>query len=190
MNLSGAGLTVFELLTARYNLKAEKNGGAIMYCPKCGSQAADSATYCRNCGANLSLVPQALTGTLALAGEERDRHGRRKKPKTKPKTMTEAITTLFTGVGFIAAAIATLYYAPAGSFWWYWLFIPAFSCIGSGIAMMFELRSAQRAASSLQLPAPAANTAEIGREDPYKLGAPPSIVEATTRQLDRNRETK
>lgn len=158
-----------------------------MYCPKCGSQAADSAAYCRTCGANLSLVPQALTGTLDRSTGERDRHGKQK----KPKTMTEAITTLFTGFGFIAAAIATYYYAPAGTIWWYWLFIPAFSCIGSGIAMMFELRSAQGAASTPQLPpAPGANTAEIGNDEPFKLGAPPSIVEATTRQLDRNRETK
>ncbi|HEY6327877.1 MAG TPA: zinc ribbon domain-containing protein [Blastocatellia bacterium] len=158
-----------------------------MYCPKCGSQAADSAAYCRSCGANLSLVPQALTGTLARPDKQLDRHGR---PK-RPKTMTEAITTLFTGFGFIAAAIATLYCAPAGSLWWYWLFIPAFSCIGTGVATMFALRSAQRAASAPQLPpASRPNTAEIGGDEPYKLGAPPSIVEATTRQLDRNRETK
>jgi hypothetical protein len=158
-----------------------------MYCPKCGSQAADTAAFCRSCGANLSLVPQALTGTLDTPRERRNRRGRQR----KPKTMGEAIATIFTGFGFIAAAIATLYYAPAGSLWWYWLFIPAFSCIGSGIAMMFELRSAQGAASLPQLPpASGANTAEIGRDEPFKLGAPPSIVEATTRQLDRNRETK
>jgi zinc-ribbon domain len=157
-----------------------------MYCPKCGNQAADSAAYCRSCGANLSLVPQALTGVLASPDKQLDRHGR---PK-RPKTMTEATTTLFTGFGFIAAAIATLYYAPGGSLWWYWLFIPAFSCIGSGIATMFELRSAQRAASVPQLPpVSSSNTANIGRDEPYELEAPPSIVEATTRQLDRKRET-
>ncbi|MGH9956462.1 MAG: zinc-ribbon domain-containing protein, partial [Pyrinomonadaceae bacterium] len=33
-----------------------------MFCPKCAAQNLDGASYCRVCGANISLVPQAITG--------------------------------------------------------------------------------------------------------------------------------
>lgn len=36
----------------------------MYYCPKCASQNADDAKFCRACGANISLVPQALSGQL------------------------------------------------------------------------------------------------------------------------------
>ncbi len=36
----------------------------MMYCPKCGTNNIDNASFCRACGTNLSLVPQALTGHL------------------------------------------------------------------------------------------------------------------------------
>ncbi len=41
-----------------------------MFCPKCAAQNLDGASYCRVCGANISLVPQALTGQLSPADEE------------------------------------------------------------------------------------------------------------------------
>src|SRR5882762_3876555 len=34
----------------------------LMYCPKCATENIDSARFCRACRANLSLVPQALSG--------------------------------------------------------------------------------------------------------------------------------
>ena len=38
-----------------------------MFCPKCASQNVDGAHFCRACGANISLVPQALTGQFPVA---------------------------------------------------------------------------------------------------------------------------
>ena len=38
-----------------------------MFCPKCATQNLDGASFCRACGANISLVPQALTGQMANA---------------------------------------------------------------------------------------------------------------------------
>ncbi len=35
-----------------------------MYCPKCGAQNIEDAKFCRGCGADIGLVPQALTGHL------------------------------------------------------------------------------------------------------------------------------
>ena len=33
-----------------------------MFCPKCATQNLDGASFCRSCGANISLIPQALAG--------------------------------------------------------------------------------------------------------------------------------
>ena len=38
-----------------------------MYCPKCANKNAEAKKFCRSCGSNLSLVPQALTGRLPEA---------------------------------------------------------------------------------------------------------------------------
>ena len=35
-----------------------------MFCPKCATQNLEGASFCRTCGANISLVPQALTGQM------------------------------------------------------------------------------------------------------------------------------
>ena len=35
-----------------------------MFCPKCATQNLDGASFCRGCGANISLVSQALTGQM------------------------------------------------------------------------------------------------------------------------------
>jgi hypothetical protein len=45
-----------------------------MYCPKCATQNTDETKFCRSCGSNLSLVPQALTGRLPEARSGRRRH--------------------------------------------------------------------------------------------------------------------
>jgi hypothetical protein len=157
-----------------------------MYCPTCGIQATDNATFCRGCGSNLAIVSQALTGTLVPATAERNDDRKRK----KPRTLVEGFTTIFTGLAFVLAAFATLFYAPAGRLWWYWLFIPAFSCLGSGIAMIVEIKLGQRPPATRQVPVPPApNTSELAAGESYRITAPPSVVEATTRQLDRKRES-
>src|SRR6266508_2925704 len=33
-----------------------------MFCPKCATQNLEGASYCRSCGANISLLPHALSG--------------------------------------------------------------------------------------------------------------------------------
>ena len=35
-----------------------------MFCPKCATQNLDGASFCRSCGANISLIPQALAGQV------------------------------------------------------------------------------------------------------------------------------
>ena len=44
----------------------------IMFCPKCATQNLDGASFCRACGANISLVPQALTGQMTPTACEQE----------------------------------------------------------------------------------------------------------------------
>jgi hypothetical protein len=38
--------------------------GGVMFCPKCGSNQDHSKKFCTNCGVNLHLISQALTGQI------------------------------------------------------------------------------------------------------------------------------
>ncbi|HKV40907.1 MAG TPA: zinc ribbon domain-containing protein [Blastocatellia bacterium] len=166
-----------------------------MYCPTCGTQTTDNATFCRSCGANLSLVSQALTGSLVpanvasvdgryLPDGPRDTGAEGK----KPRTMSQAISQFSSGLGFVAVALCTLFFAPAGRLWWYWMLIPAFSLWGSAVSIAVELRMEQRRRIARQpAVAPPPNGGELTARQAYGINPPPSVVEATTRQLDTSR---
>src|SRR5215211_6227531 len=104
-----------------------------MYCPRCATQNADDTKFCRSCGANLSLVPQAMTGRLPDARHTRRRHRHGDGDGESP-TLAGGIQKAFMGIGFILVAIAARFFAPAGHIWWFWLLIPAFAMLGKGVA--------------------------------------------------------
>src|SRR6185295_10670199 len=101
-----------------------------MFCPKCATQNLEGAKFCRSCGANVSLVPQALSGQLPEApredaencgiGRSRRRRGRRE------ATLDNAFKNVFMGVAFLLVSIA-LAFSRVGYGWWFWMLIPAFS---------------------------------------------------------------
>ena len=82
-----------------------------MFCPKCATQNADDARFCRSCGTDISLVPQAVSGTLAermAAAEERvavadddSRRGRRRRRRheeeRRPPSIERAVRSFFMG---------------------------------------------------------------------------------------------
>ena len=165
-----------------------------MYCPKCGTQNIDNASFCRACGTNLSLVPQALTGRLSEVVREDVRRRRRERKRDKPPSVERAIKEVFSGLAFIAVAIAVLFYAPAGHIWWFWMFIPAFMGIGNGIAEFVRYKNSQKTpplAAPTYMP-PAVGAAQQGELPPRAVNqdiyAPPaSVTENTTRLLDQDR---
>src|SRR5262245_66062848 len=101
-----------------------------MFCPKCATQNLDGASFCRSCGANISLVPQALSGQLARASDEQGIAqgeacavpGRRNR---RELTLDHSFKNMFIGVAFLIIAIALSRSIGAG--WWFWMLIPAFS---------------------------------------------------------------
>ena len=166
-----------------------------MYCPKCGTQNADEASFCRSCGANVSLIPQALTGQLdapTAAGADVVRHGRRH----KSASVENAVVPFFGGLGFFLVAIAVMLFMPGGRFWGFWLFIPAFFMMGGGVAGYLRLRQQQqqglpRAGLGFDTHTPAIPPAHtpVGTLPPraQPVGyAPGSVTEGTTKLLERD----
>jgi zinc-ribbon domain len=160
-----------------------------MYCPRCATQNSDETKFCRACGANLSLVPQAMTGRLPDA-----RHTRRRKKRDGdddgPPSLAGGIQRAFMGIGFVLVAIAARFFAPAGIIWWFWLLIPAFAMLGKGVA---EIVTATKTSTGLPpmtnhtaIPAPPARiTGELPPRPTYDpVSPPPSVTEGTTRHLE------
>jgi len=71
-----------------------------MFCPKCATQNVDGASFCRSCGANISLVPQALSGQLAARDDDKYDRGSRRKRRREP-TLDEGIRHFMMGLAFM-----------------------------------------------------------------------------------------
>jgi hypothetical protein len=156
-----------------------------MYCPKCATQNAEDTKFCRSCGTNLSLVPQALTGRLPAAPSGRRRHRDRNLEHNDPATVANGITKTFTGVGFLLVSFAVFFFAPAGRIWWFWMLIPAFTLLGKGVAEIVSAKYGPNLTHGMNQTAipPAARTGDLPPRNEVFF-PPPSVTEQTTRQLD------
>ncbi len=175
-----------------------------MYCPKCGTQNIDGASFCRACGANLSLVPQALTGRLpeAVADEAEGGAQKGKKHRGKqPPSMDKAIKNIFMGVGFLFVSFMIMAFARGGRYWWFWMLIPAFALLGGGVAEWLRVRQSQPTAppgfppytppgAPMSMPPPATRGSALPPRDTGELYTPASVTEGTTRLLDHEPQTR
>ena len=163
-----------------------------MFCPKCATQNADGASFCRSCGANISMVSMAVNGQLIQSPPESPElspiDARKRRRARKIPTQAEAIKQLFIGLGFVFVTIA-LAFSITGTGWWYWMLIPAFSCIGNGVSMLLKARDLQGAPKQVY----GSGAAPLGPQPQYSnlpprdtgelYQPPPSVTEGTTRHL-------
>ena len=189
-----------------------------MFCPKCATQNVDGASFCRSCGANISLVPHALSGRLPTAQADDDldrggpfppsmgemmRSGRRR--RNRPPTIDAGIRNLTMGIAFVVISILVGLYSLHGGGWWYWLLIPASTFIGRGISDLIRAKQAGAVAAGRQdgasLPpvsdfppntyAAPARRVESGAPRTAELTPPvPSVTEGTTRHLGAEAPTQ
>ena len=171
-----------------------------MFCPKCGTKNPDDGKFCRSCGTDLNLVSDAVAGKIKV-----DR-GVDNKKKTH-KQWESAMSKLFMGFAFLAVSIVLgVSNAAAGRNWWFWLLIPAFAMMGSGVAHIIRLRTDtgegvaistsdsqdEKTLSEKEPEAlPASKTEYVSPETTsYNTGdlVPPSVVEETTRHLKADPE--
>lgn len=145
-----------------------------MYCPKCAAQNSEETKYCRVCGANLSLVPQALTGGLP--------RGSRKSHKQEKNPLANGIRESFMGLAFLIVAIVLWV---SKQWWGIWMLIPAFTLLGKGVAQIVTDRLNQPPQQNqIQTPPPATYFNEPPRRNTGELYPPISVTEDTTRHLD------
>lgn len=160
-----------------------------MFCPKCATQNLDGASFCRSCGANISLVPQALTGQIAKPPAE-NVEGERGRKHGKEASLDHAFKNVFMGIAFLVIAVA-LSRTPFGRVWWFWMLLPAFSMMGTGIAQYIRFREREKRESLQPRPISSAFPdranafyGEIPARNPDDLMPPaPSVTEGTTRHL-------
>jgi len=157
-----------------------------MFCPKCATQNVDGASYCRSCGANISLVPQALTGQLPVADQPQwaDRFERHRKRRREP-SIEEAIRSIMMGIAFAVISVLVGKYSPGGWTWWYWLLIPAATLLGKGFSNLARLRIARNqnpTFSGPQLNSVRPTDLPVARTGELRTPVP-SVTEGTTRHL-------
>jgi hypothetical protein len=170
-----------------------------MFCPNCAAQNLDGASFCRGCGANISLVPQALTGELPSADEEGlSCSGKRAlKRQNKEASLGNAFRSAFMGIAFLLVAMA-LAFSAMGTGWWFWMLIPAFSLMGTGVAQYIKVREEEKRSMIRGMPAqhfqpamqapPRVNS--FPRNNTGELVPPPSVTEGTTRHLGAEAPTR
>jgi hypothetical protein len=163
-----------------------------MFCPKCATQNIEGAHFCRSCGANISLVPHAMTGQLPTAPPEDESRRSRRRRRRGPPNLDEGIRSLMMGIGFIAVALALAVFGrPIGAnVWWFWMLIPAFGMMGKGISDIVHARQLKSDESPPQLPY-ASPPQNLPRSTTNELKAPvASVTEGTTRHLGTEAPTQ
>jgi hypothetical protein len=171
-----------------------------MFCPKCAAQNLDGASFCRVCGANISLVPQALTGQLSPVDEDCFSRSDKRAVKRhgKEASLESAFKSAFMGIAFLLVAMA-LAFSAMGRGWWFWMLIPAFSFLGTGVAQYIRVKEGEKRAMMRGVPVqtfqpvtqppprvnsfPRRNTGEL-------VPPPPSVTEGTTRHLGAEAPTR
>ncbi|HYW74121.1 MAG TPA: zinc-ribbon domain-containing protein [Pyrinomonadaceae bacterium] len=163
-----------------------------MYCPKCGTQNVEGASYCRSCGANVSLVPQALTGQLPVADQAQYPDRKSRKGQRREPSIEEAVRTMTMGIAFAVVSVLVGRYAPAGQTWWFWLLIPAFAMFAKGLGELARLRMSQnRSAGAVQPQLNAVRQQDLPAPNTGDLRVPaPSVTEGTTRHLGSEARTR
>ena len=161
-----------------------------MFCPKCATQNVEGASYCRTCGANISLVPQALTGSLQT--EDRDDDGRFSRRWRRQPSADHATRSLIMGVVFAVMAVTVFRYNPGSARWWFWILVPAMMLFSRGITEWMRIR--RRRNESPKLAGPMVNAVrptELRNPQTGELMPPmSSVTEGTTRHLGTDAKTR
>jgi len=153
-----------------------------MFCPKCATQNLDGASFCRSCGANISLVPQALSGQLVQQPPPQQpwvEEGGYRTRRRKELTLEEPFKKFFMGVAFLIISIVL---SRTGQGWWFWMLLPAFALMATGVAQFIRLKEYQNHAS-LAPPPINKSFAEPPRPAQELRNPVGSVTEGTTRHL-------
>lgn len=163
-----------------------------MFCPRCASQNIDGASFCRSCGANISLVPKALSGKLPEAPVEAcDEFGFRRR-RRREVSLDYAIRALMMGIAFAVISVMVGRFSPGGAKWWFWMLIPAIIFFSRGFSSLLRLKQTKNQVTNFASP-------QLNSVRPMDLPVPrtgelmtpvPSVTEGTTRHLSTEAQTR
>lgn len=157
-----------------------------MFCPNCGWQNATGTRFCKQCGANLGAVSEALSGKLqqpatpdAMVKLIREFYSGRRK--------TVLGATLIVGGFMIMALLMFAGMPPMGAFWIvFWMYVWGIIEVAMGLSKWLGSSGEMRAMGYTSHPTMAAREAppalEQGRST-GPVGFPASVTEQTTRKL-------
>ena len=117
-----------------------------MYCPRCAAQNLDDAKFCRACGADIRLVPQALRGTLPveIGTDKGEAVEQTEEKKREPATVDAGLKNIFQGIGLLIIFLIGIFVF-RGAFWLtIWFIIPALSSFGEGIGQLIRASQEQK----------------------------------------------
>lgn len=159
-----------------------------MFCPKCATQNLEGASFCRVCGANISLVPQALTGQMVQQPQPEELVDDSYNPRRRgrPLTVELAFKNIFMGVAFGIIAIALS--RTIGATWWFWMLLPAFALMAKGVGQYVRLKERDKRAGLMpsHLPVmqpPQPTPPSLPRKTDELRPPVASVTEGTTRHL-------
>ena len=151
-----------------------------MYCPTCASENRDGSKFCRKCGSNIALVPQAMSGMLPDLSESDEAAANQYAVKVERGIKKSVMGFCFV----LVALVMILGRNPTG-----WAFlIPAGILIGKGVSQILALRYLKYAGL---LPVPKASqpiptgTLDQNRQRLLDIPVPPSVTENTTRHMNQ-----
>lgn len=167
-------------------------GVAKMYCPRCATQNADNAKFCRACGTDLEAVALVLTNKFPLPGAWLEKYG-----EGKHKVITGAlllgaalligaVPALFIGVSFPLVMLWTVFFGWMAG----WGIVSLASGVGEMVTSKTMLRQMKQFGSRLTPTEPSELSSaargprmldDVTRAKPY---SPLSVTEHTTELLD------
>jgi len=175
-----------------------------MFCQKCGTKNPDNGRFCRNCGIDLA----GMSEPQGLHPRDPEHHieGEGKIRSNNPDDIwSSGITNTISGVGFLVVSIVLLLTNVAnGNKWWWAMLFPAFSLLARGVGNIAKSKRLEKKNLQIQpqptlFTQPPTNASLPSSQTDYvkpqgstydtgELVAPPSVIEATTRQLEINSE--
>jgi len=157
-----------------------------MFCPKCATQNVEGASFCRSCGANVSLIPQALIGQLPAAEPKNDFERWSRRRRQREPNLDDGVRHLLMGVAFVIISLLISRYSPGGWTWWYWMLIPAAMFLARGVSEIIRTRQVKPADPGAGQPqmTPGPRAESLPAHQTNELMSPvPSVTEGTTRHL-------
>ncbi|HKF57067.1 MAG TPA: zinc ribbon domain-containing protein [Blastocatellia bacterium] len=151
-----------------------------MYCPKCAAENSDGSKFCRQCGSNIALVPQALSGMLPDGRESDEVAATKIAGKVESGVKKTVIGLCFA----LAAAVMMLSGRHDGLVF----LVPAAILLGKGVSQILALRYLKYA-GLLTVPKASqpgtTGSLDQSRERLLDTPIPPSVTEHTTRHMNQ-----